>query len=187
VPSQFSIAGMKALGASEFNITLSYYTIFLTIGLALGYIVIAYMGINNFKTCGEDITGSKTNQNLNEFLVASIAIAIAIPAILLFMKLVGHFDMTQKMFVFGILYAVMGVIASAISLNFSMKCKKEEGNGVIWNGIMLAATSAAAIGLGSLLYNQRYKIHIKAVANRARREAERRLEKELAMMASPQQ
>ena len=184
--SQFSMAGMRTLGASEFNITLSYYTIFLTIGLALGYIVIASMGINNFKTCGEDITGSKINQNLNEFLVASIAIAIAIPAILLFMKLVGHFDMTQKMFVFGILYAVMGVIASAISLNFSMKCKKDEGNGVILNGIMLAATSAAVIGLGSLLSNQRYAIHIKAVANRARRAAEANMAAS-AMEAFPQQ
>ena len=184
--SQFSIAGMRTLGASEFNITLSYYTIFLTIGLALGYIVIASMGINNFKTCGEDVTGSKTNQNLNEFLVASIAIAIAIPAILLFMKLVGHFDMTQKMFVFGILYAVMGVIASAISLNFSMKCKKEEGTGVIWNGIMLAATSAAAIGLGYMLSNQRYAIHIKNVANRARRAGQAQMAAS-AMEAFPQQ
>ena len=184
--SQFSMAGMRALGASEFNITLSYYTIFLTIGLAMGYIVIASMGINNFKTCGEDITGSKTNQNLNEFLVASIAIAIAIPAILLFMKLVGHFDMTQKMFVFGILYAVMGVIASAISLNFSMKCKKEEGNGVIWNGIMLAATSAAAIGLGYMLSSQRYAMHIKTVENRARRAGQAQMAAS-AMEAFPQQ
>jgi hypothetical protein len=185
--SQFSMAGMKALGASEFNITLSYYTIFLTIGLALGYIVIASMGINNFKTCGEDITGSKTNQNLNEFLVASIAIAIAIPAILLFMKLVGHFDMTQKMLVFGILYAVMGVIASAISLNFSMKCKKEEGNGVIWNGIMIAATSAATIGLGYMLYIQRHAAFLAARDANFQREAQLQLEKKLAMMASPQQ
>ena len=149
--SQVSLASMQALGKSEFSINLSYYTIFLTVGLALGYIVIASMGINNFKTCGEDVTGSKTNQNLNAFLIASIAIVITIPAILLFMKLVGHFDTTQKMVVFGFLYAVLGVAASAISLNFSMKCKKEEGNGVIWNGVMLAATSAATIGLGYML------------------------------------
>tara|TARA_B100001113_G_C21115850_1_gene625298 strand:- start:269 stop:781 length:513 start_codon:yes stop_codon:yes gene_type:complete len=86
-----------------------YPQVGLTILLGIFYIAITALGIDKYNKC-EGIQNSEKYKNLKMFLSHTMTIAITIPLVLLLVKFVKN-----EGGVFTIVYAIMGLTASAIA------------------------------------------------------------------------
>ena len=93
----------------------------LKISLVLSYVLIASLGINTFQNC-PDIQDSQKWKNIKMFLSHTLTIAMIVPIILLLKD--TDFLNGDKMYM---LYAILGFIASAMSLGMAndSKCKEK--------------------------------------------------------------
>ena len=93
----------------------------LKISLVLSYVLIASLGINTFQSC-PDIQDSQKWKNIKMFLSHTLTIAMIVPIILLLKD--TDFLNGDKMYM---LYAILGFIASAMSLGMAndSKCKEK--------------------------------------------------------------
>ncbi len=93
----------------------------LKISLVLSYVLIASLGISTFQNC-PDIQDSQKWKNIKMFLSHTLTIAIVVPIILLLKD--TDFLNGDKMYM---LYAILGFIASAMSLGMAddSKCKEK--------------------------------------------------------------
>jgi len=93
----------------------------LKISLVVSYVLIASIGINTFQNCS-GLQDSQKWKNIKMFLSHTLTIAIVVPIILLLKD--TDFLNGDKMYM---LYAILGFIASAMSLGMAddSKCKEK--------------------------------------------------------------
>lgn len=93
----------------------------LKIALIISYVLIASLGISTFQNC-PDIQDSQKWKNIKMFLSHTLTIAMIVPIILLLKD--TDFLNGDKMYM---LYAILGFIASAMSLGMAddSKCKEK--------------------------------------------------------------
>ena len=102
---------VNKLKAGKIETEIGYPQVGLTILLGIFFVSITALGIDKYNKC-EGIQDSEKYQNLKMFMSHTMAIAITIPVILLLQKFV-----TNEGGVFTIIYAIMGLTASAIAMN----------------------------------------------------------------------
>jgi len=105
------VSVVNKLKAGKIETEIGYPQVGLTILLGIFFVAITALGIDKYNKC-VGIQGSKKYQNLKAFMSHTMAIAIAIPVILILQKFV-----TNEGGVFTIIYAIMGLTASAIAMN----------------------------------------------------------------------
>jgi uncharacterized membrane protein YidH (DUF202 family) len=103
------------------TIELTAAQIVLVVFLAIMYIITASMAINTFTNCDE-LKGKTLQENLNKWLIATLAISITIPITLLITKTAG----TKLSGVFLILFGIMGIIGGSAGVHWTGKCKDED-------------------------------------------------------------
>ena len=130
----------KNIASGKIDLEVSYSTIFATIILAVVHTIISVVGTQTFATCRE-MKGKKLQENLNKYLLITIAIAFTIPFTLLMNKFV-----TDETGAFMIFYGIMGTVASSAVLNWSLKCKDAKTRVKIHSGVSLAVFLVALIG-----------------------------------------
>lgn len=118
VQSSSAYQGAVKNASKEFNISLNYGQIGIIFILSVLYLIIASIGIDMYSKCKE-LEGNKVQENLNKWLIATLAISITIPFTLILTKISGS-KLTP---VLMIIFAIMGIIGSSTSLNWSMKCE----------------------------------------------------------------
>ena len=102
---------VNKLKAGKIETEIGYPQVGLTILLGIFFVAITALGIDKYNKC-EGIQDSEKYQNLKMFMSHTMAIAITIPVILLLQKFV-----TNEGGVFTIIYAIMGLTASAIAMD----------------------------------------------------------------------
>lgn len=105
------------------NVSLTYGQIILITMLASCYLSVASFGINMFNGCTE-LKGVKFQENLNKWIIATLAIAIAIPCTLFTVKMAG----TKLSGFMMLLFGIFGIVASASVLNWNSKCTDEDSD-----------------------------------------------------------
>jgi uncharacterized BrkB/YihY/UPF0761 family membrane protein len=127
--------GVKRVARRTISISLTYGQIFLIIALAMSYLVVASLGIDMFSKC-EELKGKILHENFNKWLIATLAIAITIPATLLITKLASS-KLTGLM---ALLFAVMGIVGSSAVIHWGNKCAAEEDDDSkqVYGGINMA-------------------------------------------------
>jgi len=108
-PQLVSVVNKLKTGKIETEI--GYPQVGLTILLGIFFVAITSLGIDKYNKC-EGIQDSKKYQNLKAFMSHTMAVAIAIPIILILQKLVSN-----EGGVFTIIYAIMGLTASSMAMN----------------------------------------------------------------------
>lgn len=127
--------GAAATAGKEVSMSINYGQIGMIFAFALSYLVVASLGIDLFSKCDE-LKGNTTQENLNKWLIATLAIAITIPFTLTLTKMAG----SKLTGIIALLFAVMGIVGSAASIHWSGKCasaKKDESK-KIYSGISMA-------------------------------------------------
>ena len=125
--------GMRNSLGARADFSLSYGSIVLITALAASYLVVASLGIDTFTNKCKELAGVKTQENLNKWLVATLAIAITIPCTLLTVKLAGK----KLQGLMGLLFAIMGIVASSAVIHWNRKCDTPESE-KIYGGINMA-------------------------------------------------
>jgi hypothetical protein len=125
--------GMTNTSGRVMTVSLTYGQIVLITMLAASYLVVASIGINMFNRCTE-LKGVKLQENLNKWIIATLAIAIAIPCTLFTVRMAGS-KLTGLMM---LLFAIFGIVASAGVLNWNSKCAAVEEDEKIYGGINMA-------------------------------------------------
>lgn len=127
--------GVKRVARRTMSISLTYGQIFLIIALAMSYLVVASLGIDMFSKC-EELKGKILHENFNNWLIATLAIAITIPVTLLMTKLASS-KLTGLM---ALLFAVMGIVGSSAVIYWGNKCATEEDDDSkkVYGGINMA-------------------------------------------------
>jgi hypothetical protein len=127
--------GVAKTAGTEVSITLNYGQIGMIVAFAMSYLVVASLGIDMFSKC-DNLEGNTTQENLNKWLVATLAIAITIPVTLLFTKVAG----SKLTGIVTLLFAVMGIVGSSAVLHWSGKCDthKDDESKKIYGGINMA-------------------------------------------------
>jgi hypothetical protein len=120
--------------SKEFNISLNYGQIGIIFLLSFAYLVIASVGINTYSKCKE-LEGKNVHQNLNKWLIATLAISITIPFTLVITKMSGNMLTPILMLIF----AIMGIVGSATSLNWSIACEDADNSMQVYSGINVAS------------------------------------------------
>ena len=117
------------------TISLSYGQIFLIVALAMSYLVVASLGIDMFSKC-EELKGKILHENFNNWLIATLAIAITIPVTLLVTKMAS----SKLTGLTALLFAVMGIVGSSAVIHWGNKCATEEDDESkkIYGGINMA-------------------------------------------------
>ena len=105
------VAIVDKLKTGKIETEIGYTQVGLTILLGIFFVAITALGIHKYDKC-EGIQSSEKYQNLKMFMSHSMAVAITIPVILLLMKFVNN-----EGGVFAIIYAIMGLTASAIAMD----------------------------------------------------------------------
>jgi|TARA_R110000772_G_scaffold79853_1_gene170666 uncharacterized membrane protein YuzA (DUF378 family) len=115
---------------------INWGTIGIILFLGFFYMVIASLGIDMYSKCDE-MKGKTVQENLNKWLIATLAIAITIPFTLFVTKVAG----SKKLGAFTLLYAIMGLIGSSAALNWARKCAsaKKEKSKLIYSGVNVAS------------------------------------------------
>lgn len=106
------------------NVSLTYGQIILITMLASSYLMVASVGINMFNSCTE-LKGVQLQENLNKWIIATLAIALAIPCTLFTVKMAG----SKLSGLMMLLFAIFGIVASAGVLNWNSKCTDEDSDG----------------------------------------------------------
>lgn len=125
--------GMTNTFGQKMTVSLTYGQVGLITMLAASYLVVASLGIDMFSRCTE-LKGVELQENLNKWLVATLAIAIAIPCTLLTVRVAG----TKLSGLMMLLFAIFGIVASSAVLNWNNKCKAVEESEKIYGGINMA-------------------------------------------------
>ena len=127
--------GMAQTAGKEVSITLNYGQIGMIVAFAMSYLVVASLGIDMFSKC-DNLEGNTTQENLNKWLVATLAIAITIPVTLLLTKVAG----SKLTGIVALLFAVMGIVGSSAVLHWSGKCDahKDDESKKVYGGINMA-------------------------------------------------
>jgi hypothetical protein len=113
--------GVRRVARRTMTISLSYGQIFLIVALAMSYLVVASLGIDMFSKC-EELKGKILHENFNNWLIATLAIAITIPVTLLMTKLAS----SKLTGLTALLFAVMGIVGSSAVIHWGNKCATEE-------------------------------------------------------------
>jgi hypothetical protein len=121
--------GMTNTSGRVMTVSLTYGQIVLITMLAASYLVVASIGINMFNRCTE-LKGVKLQENLNKWIIATLAIAIAIPCTL--------FTGSKLSGLMMLLFAIFGIVASAGVLNWNSKCAAVKEDEKIYGGINMA-------------------------------------------------
>ena len=108
-PELVSVVNKLKTGKIETEI--GYVQVGLTILLGIFFVAITALGIDKYNKC-EGIKDSEKYANLKMFMSHTMTVAITIPIVLLFMKLVQN-----EGGVFTIVYAIMGLTSSAIAMD----------------------------------------------------------------------
>jgi len=111
---------VNKLKAGKIETEIGYPQVGLTILLGIFFVAITALGIDKYNKC-EGIQDSEKYQNLKMFMSHTMAIAITIPVILLLQKFV-----TNEGGVFTIIYAIMGLTASAIAMDIMRQPECED-------------------------------------------------------------
>lgn len=121
----------KNISSGKLELEISWGTIGTIMLLAIFYMAITATGISIFTKC-EEMKGKTVQENLNKYLAATLTIALTIP----FTLLVTKFARNESA-VFMMIYAIMGLVGSAATLNWSIKCKnsKKEAKGFAGFGV----------------------------------------------------
>jgi hypothetical protein len=125
--------GMTNTNGRIMTVSLTYGQIVLITMLAASYLVVASIGINMFNRCTE-LKGVTLQENLNKWIVATLAIAIAIPCTLFTVRMAG----SKLSGLMMLLFAIFGIVASAGVLNWNSKCAAVEDSEKIYGGINMA-------------------------------------------------
>lgn len=131
---QSTYQGIMRNASQKFNISLEYGQIFIIFLLSLFYMALASLGIDMFSKCKE-LEDKTIQQNLNKWLIATLAISITIPFTLVVTKVAGK----NLTFAMMLLFAFMGIIGSATSLNWSLNCSEVETSKKVYSGINMAS------------------------------------------------
>lgn len=116
------------IGATREELGITWNTIGLITVLGLIYVIASSIGIGLFTKC-DKLKDKTTQQNLNKWLIGTLGVAIAIPFTIVLLK-----TFSNETAIFTLLYAVLGIIASSVSLNWTINCddsSKESRNTVI--------------------------------------------------------
>jgi uncharacterized membrane protein len=108
-PKLVSIVDSLKTGKIETEI--GYSQVALTILLGIFFVAITSLGIDKYNKC-EGIQKSEKYANLKMFMSHTMTVAITIPLVLLLMKFVKN-----EGGVFTMVYAIMGLTASAIAMD----------------------------------------------------------------------
>ena len=111
---------VNKLKAGKIETEIGYPQVGLTILLGIFFVAITSLGIDKYNKC-EGIQDSEKYQNLKMFMSHTMAIAITIPVILLLQKFVAN-----EGGVFTIIYAIMGLTASAIAMDIMRQPECED-------------------------------------------------------------
>jgi len=122
----------KSIANGTVDLEVSGATVGILLALGFLYLTVSALGINVFSKCTE-LQGKKVHENLKSYLGYTLTIALVIPFTLLVTKLVKN-----EGAVFALIYSIMGLIGSAITLNYTMKCKKADQSAKVWSGISLS-------------------------------------------------
>ena len=125
--------GMRNSLKQRADFSLSYGSIVLITMLAASYLVVASLGIDTFTNKCKELAGVKTQENLNKWLVATLAIAITIPFTLIAVR-VAKKKLQPLM---AILFGIMGIVASSAVIHWNRKCETPESE-KIYGGINMA-------------------------------------------------
>ena len=138
--------GMTNTFGEKLTVSLTYGQVLLITMLAASYLVVASLGIDVFNRCTE-LKGVKLQENLNKWIVATLAIAIAIPCTLLTVRAAG----TSLSGLMMLLFAVFGIVASSALIHWNRKCSDVEESEKIYGGINLAVFVVMLLVAGFLL------------------------------------
>lgn len=125
--------GMRKSLKQRADFSLSYGSIVLITMLAASYLVVASLGIDTFTKKCKELAGVKTQENLNKWLVATLAIAITIPFTLIVVKLSGK----KLQALMALLFGILGIVASSAVIHWNRKCETPESE-KIYGGINMA-------------------------------------------------
>ena len=115
------------------DFSLSYGSIILITMLAASYLVVASLGIDTFTNKCKELAGVKSQENLNKWLVATLAIAITIPFTLIVVRAAGK----KLQPLMAILFGILGIVASSAVIHWNRKCDTPESE-KIYGGINMA-------------------------------------------------
>ena len=107
----------KSIASGKVDLEVSWGTVGGILLLGFFYMVTASIGINIFSKC-ESMKGKSIQENLNKYLVATLTIALTIPFTLFITKIAKN-----EAGVFTLIYSIMGLIGSAVALNWTLKCE----------------------------------------------------------------
>ena len=124
------------------DMDINWGTIAVILFLGFFYMVIASLGIDIFSKCDE-LQGKTVQEYLNKWLIATLAAALAIPLTLFITKVAG----SKKLGVFTFIYAIIGLIGSAATLNWVLKCNntKDDESKLIYSGLNVASFSCVLL------------------------------------------
>ena len=133
--------GIRTSLKQRADFSLSYGSIALVTALAASYLVVASLGIDTFTKKCKELAGVKTQENLNKWLVATLAIAITIPFTLITVKVFGptitNPSSTKLNALMGLLFGILGIVASSAVIHWNRKCETPESE-KIYGGINMA-------------------------------------------------
>ena len=115
--------GASANAAKTVGLEINYGQIGIIMFFGFFYLVIAALGIDMFNKCTEQ-HGSKTQENLKNFLSYTLTMALTIPCTLLLLKVAG--DKLSGIMV--LLFGIMGIVGSSAALNWSRTCEDAKGD-----------------------------------------------------------
>ena len=145
--------GMTNTLGRKLTVSLNYGQIVLITMLASSYLVVASLGINMFSRCTE-LKGVKLQENLNKWIIATLAIAIAIPCTLFTVRMAG----SKLSGLMMLLFAIFGIVASAGVLNWNSKCAAVKESEKIYGGINMAVFIVMLLGSFVLLRPSKPKL-----------------------------
>ena len=114
------VSVVNKLKSGKIETEIGYPQVGLTILLGIFFVAVTALGIDKYNKC-EGIQNSEKYQNLKMFMSHTMAIAITIPVILLLQKFVSN-----EGGVFTIIYAIMGLTASAIAMDIMRQPECED-------------------------------------------------------------
>lgn len=128
--------GVAQTVGQKVGMDINWGTIGIILFLSFFYMVIASLGIDTFSKCDE-LQGKTVQENLNKWLIATLAIAITIPFTLFVTKVAD----SKKLGAFTFIYAIMGLIGSAATLNWVLNCEvaKKDQSKIIYSGLNVAS------------------------------------------------
>ena len=125
--------GIRTSLKQRADFSLSYGSIALVTALAASYLVVASLGIDTFTKKCKELAGVKTQENLNKWLVATLAIAITIPFTLIVVRTAGR----KLQPLMAVLFGILGIVASSAVIHWNRKCETPDSE-KIYGGINMA-------------------------------------------------